>query len=498
MRSAGILLPISALPAPYGIGTLGAAAYRFLDFLQESGQSMWQILPIGPTGFGDSPYQCFSSFAGNPYFIDLDLLCQEGLLLPSEYESIHWGQSEEQIDYGLLYKQRFRVLAQAAERVPTRFSAQLAAFCQAEQHWLADYALFMALKFYHNGAPWYQWPTALKHRTPAALQRARQLLAKEIHFWKTVQFLFYRQWDMLRQAAAAHGVQIIGDLPIYTAYDSADVWAEPEQFQLDDALQPRFVAGCPPDSFAPTGQLWGNPLFDWDYMEQDGYRWWLRRMSQQLRLFDLVRLDHFRGFDAYYAVPASDSDAKNGQWLPGPGIKLFQALESQLGSLPIIAEDLGFLTPRVYQLLAETGYPGMKVLQFAFDTPDFSSDYLPHRYCNNCVVYPGTHDNDTIIGWLQHTQSETRQRAMAYLRLSPEEGYHWGVIRNVWGSVADRAIIPLQDLLGLSSQARINTPGTLGGNWIWRCRPDAFSAALATRLRTEMLQYGRCNATVLT
>lgn len=491
MRSAGILLPVTALPGGYGVGTLGAAARQFLDFLQAGGQRVWQLLPLGPTGFGDSPYQCFSSFAGNPYLIDLDDLCRDGLLEREEYAPLDWGRDPGRVDYGLLYRQRFAVLEPAARRARERFPREYAAYCKAQAAWLPDYALFMALKDYQGGASWDRWPEPLRRRAPDALRRARGLLAPQIAFWQGVQFLFARQWSALRREAAGRGIRLLGDLPIYTAYDSADVWAAPDLFQLGPDLRPTFVAGCPPDAFSPTGQLWGNPLYDWPCMARAHYAWWQRRLAHQFAWFDEVRLDHFRGFAAYYAIPAGDRDATGGTWQPGPGLAFFDAMRRALGPLPLIAEDLGLLTPDVYELLEATGFPGMKILQFAFDDEAYQSGYLPHRYSRRCVVYTGTHDNDTTRGWLRTAPPETRARAAAYLRLHDPDGPVWGMLRSAWASVADLAIAPLQDLLTLDSDARLNTPATLGGNWTWRCPAGALTPALAARLRREMQRYGR-------
>ena len=494
MRSAGILLPVTALPAPWGIGTMGQAARDFICFLQKGGQSFWQVLPVCPTGFGDSPYQSFSSWAGNPYLIDLDDLAREGLLHPREYRNFDWGSDPERVDYGLLYRRRFPVLRLACRRLEALFSVSFRKFCRAEASWLDDYALFMALKDRFGSKAWTEWNTPLRRRESPALDQARGELAGEIRFWQGVQFLFFRQWRRLKEYANLRGISIIGDLPIYVSSDSADVWSHPEQFQLDGQLLPMEVAGCPPDGFSPNGQLWGNPLFDWERMKADGYSWWIRRIAFQFRLFDVLRIDHFRGFDAYYAIPFGAADACNGRWRPGPGLELFQAVERALGRLPIIAEDLGFLTPSVRQLLEDTGFPGMKVLQFAFDSRDTGSGYLPHCYPRRCVAYTGTHDNDTLLGWAAHAPAQDVDYAVRYLRLTHQEGYHWGMIRSVWASVADLAVIPLQDLLGLDSRARFNIPSTLGGNWVWRCLPGACSVQLAQRLRREMELYQRLPA----
>ncbi|MCI9331259.1 MAG: 4-alpha-glucanotransferase [Oscillibacter sp.] len=490
MRKAGILMPISSLPSPYGIGTLGTAAREFADFLARGGQSCWQILPVGPTSYGDSPYQSFSSFAGNPYFIDLDTLAEWDLLAPEEYRTLNWGRDPGRVDYEALYKNRFGVLRLACSRLSQEDLIQLSGALWKED-WLEDYALFMALKDLYNGAPWLEWPEELRLRHPAALERAREKLAGEIDFWKRVQFLFFTQWQSLKDYAHQRGVSIIGDLPIYASADSADVWSHPEQFQLDATGRPTEVAGCPPDGFSADGQLWGNPLFDWETMKADGYSWWTRRIAAQFRLYDTLRIDHFRGFDEYYAIPAGDATARNGRWRPGPGISFFQAVEAALGPRDIIAEDLGFLTSSVQVLLAQTGYPGMKVLEFAFDSRDTGGGYLPHCYTPHCVAYTGTHDNDTIQGWMASAPAEDVALAKAYLRLNEEEGWHWGMMRSAWASVADLAVMQFQDLLGLGSEGRMNTPSTLGENWRWRALPGAFSPKLAERLHREMEIYQR-------
>lgn len=491
MRRSGILMPISSLPSPYGIGTLGKEAWKFADFLAAGGQSCWQLLPVGPTSYGDSPYQSFSSFAGNPYFIDLDLLAEEGLLDGGEFRSLDWGDDPERVDYGRMYAARFGVLRMACGRLLARGEPDFPAFCGEQADWLEDYALFMALKDRHGGAPWSQWPEDLRLRRPGALARARKELAEEISFWKGVQYLFFRQWRALKRHANGLGLSIIGDLPIYVSGDSADVWASPEQFQLDGEGLPTEVAGCPPDGFAPDGQLWGNPLFDWERMRGDGYAWWLRRISFQFRLYDILRIDHFRGFDSYYAIPYGEPTARNGTWRPGPGIGFFQAVNRALGEKEIIAEDLGFLTPSVCRLLRDSGYPGMKVLEFAFDSRDGVGDYLPHRYPARCVAYTGTHDNDTIQGWMASAPKQDVDFAKAYLRLNKREGYHWGMMRSLWASPADLAVVQFQDLLGLGSEARMNIPSTLGGNWQWRALPGTFGRRLSRRLYREMQVYQR-------
>ena len=485
-------MPIFSLPSPYGIGTLGAEARKFADFLAAGGQSCWQLLPVGPTSYGDSPYQSYSSFAGNPYFIDLDLLAEDGLLEPEEYQSLDWGADPARVDYGLIYRTRYPVLNRACDRLLARNLPAFAAFCQEQQDWLEDYALFMALKSRHDGAAWFQWPRELRLRQPAALEAARQELAGDVAFWKAVQYLFFSQWRALKQYANRLGLSIIGDLPIYVALDSADVWANRAQFQLDEKGLPTEVAGCPPDAFTADGQLWGNPLFDWERMKEEGYAWWLRRIAFQFQLYDTLRIDHFRGFDQYFAVPYGDSNAQRGRWKSGPGIDFFKAVNRALGKKDIIAEDLGFLTPSVRKLLKDSGYPGMKVLEMAFDSRDADSVYhLPYRYPIHCVVYTGTHDNDTVQGWMASALKEDRAYAKAYLRLSSREGYHWGMMRTAWSSPAELAVMQFQDLLGLGSEARINTPSTLGRNWQWRTLPGAFDERLSRRLYREMQVYQR-------
>ena len=491
MRRAGILMPISSLPSPWGIGTMGAAAREFVAFLAAGGQSCWQILPVGPTSYGDSPYQSFSSFAGNPYFIDLDDLAEEGLLKREEYADLDWGADQSQVDYGLLYQNRYPVLRRACARLDRGEGGAFAAFCREQESWLEDYALFMALKEKFGGRSWQEWPEQLRLRRPKALENAREELAEEREFWKGVQYLFFHQWYALKTLANQKGIAIIGDLPIYVSGDSADVWANPEQFQLDEEGRPTEVAGCPPDGFSEDGQLWGNPLFDWERMKEEQYAWWMARIAFQFQIYDVLRIDHFRGFDAYYAIPYGDETARNGRWRPGPGIEFFQMVKKTLGKKEIIAEDLGFLTDSVRKLLRQSGFPGMKVLQFAFDSRDTGSDYLPHCYGRPCVVYAGTHDPDTILGWMQSAPRKDVKFAKEYLRLNSREGYHWGMMRAAWASPADLAVMQMQDLLGLDGRARMNTPSTLGTNWKWRALPGSYDEKLSRRLYREMRVYQR-------
>ena len=488
MRESGILMHITSLPSPYGVGTMGDAAYRFVDFLKRAGQSCWQLLPLTPTGFGDSPYQSCSAFAGNPYLIDLQLLVQQGLLLPGEPEQLSWGEDPAQVDYGRLYENRSRLLRLAYSRF--RDQEKLDAFCRKNSDWLPDFALYMALKDAQGGSAWYQWSDALKRREPEAMWTARRQYKEDITFYCFVQYLFYSQWHALRDYAHLNEISLIGDVPIYVPLDSVEVWSDPELFQLDGDLTPTAVAGCPPDAFSEDGQLWGNPLYRWDVMKKDGYRWWLRRLAAAGELYDRVRLDHFRGFEAYWSVPWGEETARSGKWVKGPGMDFFRALQTSLPQLQLIAEDLGFLTPEVHTLRRTAGLPGMKVLQFAFDSQE-PSEYLPHNYNNSTVCYIGTHDNMTLCQWLTEAPRETLERAKAYMGLTEQEGYTWGVIRTALGCVSRLCILQMQDVLELGGEARMNFPGTTGGNWTWRAAPGSFSDTLADRLHTLTCRYGR-------
>ena len=481
---------ISSLPSPYGIGTMGKEARKFADFLEKAGQKYWQILPICPTSYGDSPYQSFSSFAGNPYFIDLETLCKEKLLKKSECESFPWGENPHYVDYGVMYQSRYQLLRLAFNRFKKDIPDEFYTFCKKEAEWLEEYALFMALKDAHGGVAWFEWEDELRLRKPEALEAARREYADNILFYKMLQYLFYKQWWSLKEYVNGKGIEIVGDVPIYVAGDSADVWANPSQFYLDENLNPIDVAGCPPDAFSADGQLWGNPLFRWDVMKKDNYEWWTKRIKAVSKLYDVVRIDHFRGFDSYYAIPAKDTTAKNGEWRQGPGMDLFKTLKRRLGKLNIIVEDLGFLTPSVLKLVADSGFPGMKVVQFAFDSRE-GSNYLPHTYPTNCVVYTGTHDNDTMMGWMKTAPKASVKFAKEYLNLTKEEGYNWGMMRGAWGSVADTAIVTMQDIIGAGSEARMNTPSTLGGNWEWRATSDQIDNKLAKRVYKYMEMYGR-------
>ena len=489
-RHSGILMHISSLPSPYGIGTLGREAYAFADFLRAAGQKYWQLLPLGPTSYGDSPYQSFSTFAGNPYFIDLDLLAEDGLLSPSELEAEDWGGQRRYVDYGRIYAARFGLLRKAFQAGYPRDRAAVEAFCR-ENKWLDNYALYMALKARFGMKSWLDWPDEdLRLRRAEALERAREELAEDIAFYAYLQYLFFRQWDALREYIHSKGIGIIGDLPIYVAMDSADVWAEPQSFQLDEQNRPKEVSGVPPDYFSADGQLWGNPLYDYDRMKADGYGWWIRRVEGAGRLFDIIRIDHFRGLESYWAVPYGADTAKNGRWRKGPGMDLVGTLTSWFPGLSFIAEDLGFLTPEVRRLLEDSGLPGMKVLEFAFDARE-PSNYLPHTYNRHCVCYVGTHDNETVEQWRWQADRADVTFARKYLGLNDAEGFHWGMIRWGMSSVADTFLVQMQDCLGLGAEGRMNTPGTGWGNWRWRLLPGEASPALAKKLRCYTKMYGR-------
>ena len=489
-RASGILLPISALPSPYGIGTLGKAAYAFADFLHAAGQKYWQLLPLGPTSYGDSPYQSFSTFAGNPYFIDLDLLAEEGLLDKEDLAAADWGNDPRYVDYGKIYEVRFDVLRRAFLRGRERDREAVERF-QAENPWLKNYALYMAVKAHFGMKSWLEWPDeAIRVRAPEAVARYEKELAEDVAFYTYLQYLFFKQWGELREYIHSLGIRIIGDLPIYVAMDSADVWAEPEFFQLGEGNIPTEVSGVPPDYFSADGQLWGNPLYDYDRMRQDGFGWWIRRVEGASHLFDVIRIDHFRGLESYWAVPYGAETAREGRWRKGPGMDLVGVLTQWFHGLDIIAEDLGFLTPEVHQLLRDSGLPGMKVLEFAFDARE-PSNYLPHTYERNCVCYVGTHDNETVMQWREQADRADVTFARKYLGLNEAEGFHWGMIRGGMSSVADTFVAQMQDYLGLGAEGRMNTPGTLGNNWRRRLLPGEASPALARKIRQYAHMYGR-------
>lgn len=472
---------------------MGKESFQFIDFLKAAGQKYWQILPIGPTGCGDSPYQSFSAFAANPYFIDPDLLAGQGLLKEEEIKEFPFGSDPEQVDYGALFDNRFAMLHRAAGRFPDE-DAGFDTFRRANAGWLEDYALFMALKKENNMVSFQDWPDELRLRKASALKAARVRLADEIRFWKVTQYLFYTQWHALKTYAHKNGVYIIGDLPIYVSPDSADLWAHSELFQVDKDRRPTEVAGCPPDAFTAEGQLWGNPLYDWEKHALTGYRWWVKRLSSAAKVYDVVRIDHFRGFAGYYSVPAGSKNAINGAWRKGPGIDFVDTVKEKLPRLSVIAEDLGFLTDDVRKLLADSGFPGMKVLQFAFDSRE-ESDYLPHNYSKNCVVYTGTHDNTTTEDWKLSAPKEDAAFARRYLGIGPKDDFTGAMIRAAQASVADTCIIPMQDYLRFGAEARMNTPGTVGGNWRWRVLGKDLTPRLAAEIRGTAELYGRAKRT---
>lgn len=489
MRESGILMHISSLPNAYGIGTMGRCAYEFVDFLHSAGQRYWQILPLSPTGYGDSPYQSFSTFAGNHYLIDLDTLIEEGLLLWDEVEAVDWGSDPVRVDYGCLYENRSRLLRLAYRRFSP--GEDFDRFVKDNADWLEDYGLFMALKEKFRGTPWQNWSLSLMMRFPEVIADCRRELADTIRFQQFLQYLFFRQWETLRSYANEKGIRIIGDVPIYVPLDSADVWAEPHLFQLDASCRPKRVAGCPPDSFSADGQLWGNPLYDWDKMKRSGYEWWIRRLSAAARMYDVVRFDHFRGFESYWSIPAGDKTAAFGRWEPGPGMDFIDAVRTALPDLDFIAEDLGFVTDEVRKLQEDSGYPGMKVLQFAFDSRE-ESDYLPHTYPVNSVCYSGTHDNLTMVQWLEEAPEEDVAFAKRYLGLNEAEGLISGIIRGCMGSVSRLCIIQMQDWLELGGFARMNFPGTLSSdNWSWRAKEGFITPELTRRIRETTRIYGR-------
>ena len=494
MRTSGILMPVFSLPSPYGIGTFGKEAYGFVDFLKKAGQRYWQILPLNPTNYGDSPYQSFSSAAGNPYFIDLDMLQEEGLLQKSEYEHVDFGGDRTSVDYGKLYENRYRVLRIAFARFRQAIPEAFHRFCAKHEDWLPEYALFMALKDANGGVSWRKWDEKLRFRDPETLRQAREDYQEDILFYEFLQYIFFKQWTKLKVYANQNGIKMIGDMPIYVADDSVDVWADPKQFDLDEDLLPKVVAGCPPDAFSADGQLWGSPVYDWERMRKEAqpYAWWRDRVKRAFAMYDVIRIDHFRGFESFYCIPYGEKTARRGSWRKGPGMELIRALQEDYGSaLPIIAEDLGFLTPEVKKLLKDSGFPGMKVLQFAF-SGDPESDYLPHNYDRNCVVYTGTHDNDTIMGWMNDTAPHEVENAKRYMHFEGSGGFNWAMIRLAMMSVADTAVFMMQDFLGLGKEARINTPSTLGGNWNWRILPGCTNDWLAKIIRDCCMIYGRC------
>ncbi len=492
-RKSGILLPVTSLPSKHGIGCFSKEAYVFIDFLKEAGQSYWQVLPLGPTGYGDSPYQSFSTYAGNPYLIDLEELIEKGWLSAKECASVDWGKDKGRADYEKIYHNRFALLKKAYEKSGIEKDKTYQEFVKKNAFWLEDYAMFMAIKEKNRGRSFSRWDDELRLHKKEALDKSGKdtAIKNEAACYRFIQYLFFEQWGRLKKYANENGIEIIGDVPIYVAFDSADTWSHPELFQLDEKGYPIAVAGCPPDYFSATGQLWGNPLYKWEYHRATGFEWWMKRLAFVFDMYDVVRIDHFRGFEAYYSIPYGDPTAEFGHWEKGPGYELFKVMKEKLGEKKIIAEDLGFLTPGVKKLVKRTGYPGMKILEFAFDSAE-DNDYLPHNYDRNCVVYTGTHDNDTVLGWYKGLRREDRHFAREYLGIKNAKDIAYELIRLALGSVADTAIIPMQDYLELGSEARINIPSTLGNNWSWRMQEGCLSEQLSSKIRRLSEIYGRC------
>ncbi|MGL4687758.1 MAG: 4-alpha-glucanotransferase [Fusobacteriaceae bacterium] len=485
-RKSGVLAHISSLPSKYGIGDLGIKAYEFVDFLENAGQKLWQILPIGPTGYGDSPYQSFSSFAGNPYFIDMENLVKEGLLKIEDLDVLEKINEKESIDYGSIYIYKFPILRKAYECfIKKNRLKETASFQEEEKYWLEDYCLFMALKEKFNQKNWNKWPIEYKNREKESISNIKKELKSEIEFYIFLQYVFYNQWKKLKKYANSKDIKIIGDIPIFVALDSSDAWSKSEMFLLDENKNSTRVAGCPPDNFSAGGQLWGNPLYDWNNIEKNDYIWWIERIKACFTIHDIVRIDHFRGFESYWSIPFGAKTAAEGQWEKGPGIKLFNAIKKSLGDIPIIAEDLGFLTSEVRQLLSESGYPGMKVLLFAFDSKE-ESDYLPHKYSENSVAYTGTHDNETVVGWYENVKKSDKRKCDKYLGeldTVVSDEINWKFIEAVWSTKSVMALTQIQDLLGLDNSARMNIPSTSSKNWKWRLKENDLTSELAERLK---------------
>lgn len=472
-RGAGVLMPVFSLPGLYGCGTLGKQAYEFVDFLKSMGMKYWQVLPLSPTSYGDSPYQGFSAFAGNPYFIDLTILCEEGLLDKEELDEINFGTNPEYVDYGKLYENRYPVLREAFEKSDFAQTEEFAEFEKKNKYWLNDYAMFRAVKDYFGGKVWQEWDKDIKLRKPAAVRKYTQLLDKDIMFQKFMQFKFFEQWDRLKKYANEAGVKIIGDIPLYVSMDSSDAWAHKEIFELDEDVKPINIAGVPPDLFSADGQRWGNPIYRWDEMEKNNFKWWRERMKANAALYDVIRIDHFVGVVNYWSIPAKCKTAKKGKWIKGPGMLLTNAINESIGDSLVIAEDLGVITKPVRDLMNSNNYPGMKIIEFGCGG-DSSNDYLPHNYRNpNCVVYPGTHDNETLAGFIENAPRWQIDWMKGYFGILKDEELHDQIIRKMYESIANTVIVQMQDILHLGNNARINTPSTCGNNWQWRMLPDA-------------------------
>ena len=490
MRGSGILLHISSLPSNYGIGTLGKEAYNFVDFLKEAGQSYWQILPIGPTSFGDSPYQSPSTYAGNPYFIDFELLCEDGILEEQDYERYDWGQDESKVDYEKIYESRFKVLRRAYENGFKRDYSKVSKFIDKNKHWVEDYALFMAIKGNFNMTAYTTWDLDIRLGKSKAIKDYKDELKNEINFYIYMQYLFYKQWNNLKKYANFNKINIIGDIPIYVAQDSVDTWSNPKIFDLSEEKIPINVAGCPPDAFTDDGQLWGNPVYNWEELKDQNYKWWMDRIKAATETYDVVRIDHFRGFASFYAITNGAENARKGKWLKANGSELFKKVKDEIPKAKIIAEDLGYLTEDVYKLMEQVGFPGMKILLFGFGN-NGNSEFIPYRINKNSVSYIGTHDNDTFLGWLENANENEIELAKTYMNLTEEEGYNWGIIRTLYGTQSETTIVQMQDILGLDNRARMNLPSTVGGNWQWRLTREQCSKELAKKLYNLNKIFGR-------
>lgn len=495
-RESGIIMHITSLPGDYGIGTLGSEAYDFVDFLVNAGQKYWQILPLTQTGYGDSPYQSCCAFSGNPYLIDLDMLCDEGLLDREDYEEVDFGDNELEVDYEKIFNNKLPILRIAYENSKGLYDEEIEEFKKEQSHWVNDYGLYMAIKEKLGNISLLKWEDSIRKREEDIIDKYREELDDEVNYWIFIQYVFFNQWKNLKEYANDQGIKIIGDLPIYVAEDSVDLWINPELFKLDDNLMPTSVAGCPPDAFSETGQLWGNPIYNWKKQKEDGYKWWTQRFKSAMELYDVIRIDHFRGFEAFWQIPYGDKTAENGEWVKGPNVEFFETIEKKLGKLNIIAEDLGYMTEELEEFREKSGYPGMKLLQFAFDVDsEEGSDmpYLPHNYIPNCVAYTGTHDNDTVMGWFDESASiEEVEYCVNYLKLTEEEGYNWGFIRGIWSSVASVAIAQMQDFLGYGSEGRMNIPSSIGW-WKWRVSKEDLTEELCEQIYELTDMYGRLN-----
>lgn len=483
-------MSISSLPSKWGIGTMGEEAFKFVDLLKEAKQTYWQILPLGPTSFGDSPYQSFSSYAGNPYFIDPQYLCDAGYMNEKELEGLNFGDDETSVDYGALYQNRRILFSRLQASFFKTKPADFDGFCYDNAHWLDDYALFMSIKDEFNGASLDVWPIELRKREARQIEEAKERNKERILYYKMLQYLFFKQWFNLKNYANRNGIEIFGDVPIYVARDSVDVWANPQEFMLDEDLTPKFVAGCPPDAFSEDGQLWGNPVYDWDALKKSGYEWWLKRLKRSFEIYDVVRIDHFRAFEAFYCIPFGSDNAKEGHWQKGPDMDFFNAVKNRFGEVKIVAEDLGFLTPEVYSLLKNSGFPGMKVLQFAF-SPDGKSDYMLRRHKPNSIVYTGTHDNDTLIGFIKNGNKAEVEFAKFCLGCPDERKLPEAMMKGALASVSNICILTMQDLIGLGSEARMNTPSTDSGNWKWRAKKEEICSESFEFLKKHTILFDR-------